>query len=864
MKKIIILIITFFVLFIDYTSANWYGTHNVYHLQGGIHECNDDGDTTWWIWDITYNKDHRVISWDWGLSWYMACQYWDWSLPTWWVSYSITNRTNNNVTIYISCSDAWWSWCNMYGISWWAISGNTYYKTVSSNESWSINLYDIAWNGKTVNYNVWNIDKTPPSWSDITISPIEDAYYQATNSKSITVSASANGGSPITIINGSFESSDTPTNTISHNSSSNTLSTNVNISKVDNNINANNYRDYTYYITKVCDDVWNCANDIRNFTYHVYAAGISTSKSSVSGITNFDDEIADWNQKVLSIALKDAYDNKIIPVYQLDWVNSIRTVTLRWNYDNDLYLDQLNNSWLSWVDSTWFDSSVYTNTAIWTNTNITTTLIDKTNNDWNYDINFKVYSPTYKSLVTDWRQFAIWNFGINNIFWSISDISWEYSLSTWIDFQFKPIYSLNLSWELAFSWFVEWNTQTSIIDINRNWSNNPSSIQWLYFVQTWTWSSFFTWTWTIDSSSPKHILTSWIGTDYITGSFDLATEYIFKTLFVLKDWYWFINNIKDVRLNGYVRYSLWWKVITYLAWILNNINNQNFNSLKIYWITNINSDKQKDLIENQNDIDIHNINWNMAKSLYKNIIRSKVTSTIKYANISNGTKEIRDLSWITWNKINNGWNKLWNILYFWALNWENIELDNMNYDNTSLYKSSWRKTIIVEWWNLFIKSNIINSDMDQDVLWIIVMQDKNWKWWKVYIDPKVQEIDAVIYSDKSIISYSESYDNNDLDIITKKEMDWNVLNIWIENQLYIYWTIFSENTIWGSRIEPAICPFYVQIDPVLICDAIRAERYDLNYLRSWYNNKYNSSYWDYPIIIKYNPTLQSTPPPLFD
>jgi hypothetical protein len=114
------------------------------------------------------------------------------------------------------------------------------------------------------------------------------------------------------------------------------------------------------------------------------------------------------------------------------------------------------------------------------------------------------------------------------------------------------------------------------------------------------------------------------------------------------------------------------------------------------------------------------------------------------------------------------------------------------------------------------------------------------------------------------MSYNMYYNNGNSDNIIKHEIDWNIDNLAIQNQLYIYWTVFSENTIWGSRIDPPVCPFWIESDSSITCNTIEAQKYDFNYLRAWSNNKYNASYADYPVIIKYNSTVQSTPPPLFD
>lgn len=849
MKKIILS--SFFILlsFSLLNSANslWYWwTRVAKTIWDWVTWCPTDWNTWWWVPTYGNTYDSRVTA-ESGDN--MYCQYWDWASPTWSVSYSSTVWTKNNVTVYIACSDTWWSGCKMSAISWWTISWSTYYRTFSSNTSWSITLNDIAWNPWTVvNYNVWNIDKTPPNASDITSLPADWTYLLANNSKNITITWSASWWSPITYIQWKFEDTNTPSSTITYTASSNILSQNVNISKVDNNLEVGNYRDYTYYITNVCDAALNCTSNIKNFVYHVYAWNISNITSTIVWNSNFNNgSAADWTDKLLTANLKDVYSNKIVQVKNaLNVV--IRNVTLKLTYNNTLHLNQLINSWTD----TAVTADVFT-PIIWSN--LVANLMNYANGI--YNLNFRIFAPTYFAWATDWRNFAKWNFTISNIEWNVSDIPGNISLGWPIDFQFKPIYYTNITWELSPTglWFVEWKTQTGNIYIGKNWTVNPT-VDWLYFVQTWASSNYFTWTWTI-SAIEKIFSKSWIWSIFISlPSFTAFSNHTLKTLFTLIDGAWYVDDIKNLKLNEYIRYVLEGKTITYLAWILNNINTQDFETLKIYWITNIDKDKQKDLIANQWANNIQNLAWEINKASLKEYIRKNAINAVKFSNSTDTNLPILNLSWNTWSDSNNWWKILWDILYYWNLNWNNVEL--WNWTQLSI---TWKKTIIIIWWNLYIKSNMINNS-SSDILWIIVLKDDAWNWWKIYIDNSVQEIDAIMYSDKSIISYNEFYNNWESGI-TAHEIDWNIDNSVMQNQLYIYWTVFSENTIWWSRKNPPVCPFWTSSISGFICDTIEAQKYDFNYLRAGIKNKYKSTYGDYPVIIKYNSAMQSTPPPLF-
>lgn len=173
--------------------------------------------------------------------------------------------------------------------------------------------------------------------------------------------------------------------------------------------------------------------------------------------------------------------------------------------------------------------------------------------------------------------------------------------------------------------------------------------------------------------------------------------------------------------------------------------------------------------------------------------------------------------------------------------------------------------MIVKGGDIYIKNNIEYNDNSSDILWVIVLESENWDWWNIYIDPSVTHIAGTYYADKSMISYDGF------------EVDWN-WSITLENQLYLYGALFSENTIWWSLLWE--CPYYVTEN----CDANESKKYDLNFMRRYFtydwpdvdtleNNIYNwgDSNFSYPderfenpMVIEYNPKIQSTPPPLFD
>lgn len=789
--------------------------------------------------------------------------------PTWTVSYKInwTGRsyssawwvpwTKENITVYIECSD-WWSWCSTDDISGWTRIWRIYSKIVSWNSSWDILIKDNLWNNTRVYFSVTRIDKTYPIITNLNITwwPSDSDYFKAVDNQDIeiTITPKTTGESPIVWIKVKFEKTwDNNQTIISEKTWSDTndnkFTAILDISKVDHLKNNNNYRDYKLTITEVEDDAWNVTTDIwKDFIFHVYANiispnsnGITILDSSSNEITSWITATADWEEKNIYVKLEDENSNSIVPVRKKD-NNLLREVKISYNYDNSLLLDQTQTSWTSWIDICIDNNSCTDVATIWTNQNISKTFSDKTFWIWwIYELNFFPYSPTLEY----WK----WEFKINNFSWTTIDNTTGIQ-ELWkngnISFNLKPLYSITLSWATTSSWFIDW-TQTTDINIIKNGStsfdNNDVTDENHYFLKVKkdiTWDNYVnnfniewkidTQTWTIKENNVDNF-------NYTTTSFENVNLHtnINRTS-------GFVNQVKDIKLNHYLNYVLNSKNITYKGseiwtwdWVLNK--------LKIYWITNIDKKKQENLVEWQDEKDIQNINWEITKSILKKEIRKNTINLIKVVEVA-WTNQIIDLSGDIWNDSNWG-TKLGNILYFWNQDWNIVEINSSN-------KFVWKKTIVVIWWDLYIESNIINENAD-DILWIIVLKDENWKWWKLYIDNDVWRLDAAIYVDKSVIWYD-----------WVKEIGWDYWVAALQKQLYINWSIFSENTIWGSIKQPdPVCPYWVKSISWFNCTVNEAKKYDLNYLRYWYEEKEAWS-WNYPVVIKYNPELQSGPPPLFD
>lgn len=168
------------------------------------------------------------------------------------------------------------------------------------------------------------------------------------------------------------------------------------------------------------------------------------------------------------------------------------------------------------------------------------------------------------------------------------------------------------------------------------------------------------------------------------------------------------------------------------------------------------------------------------------------------------------------------------------------------------------------------------------ILGVVVQKNVNGQGGKLYIDPSVTNIVGTYVTDGSAYSYSNGTEIGATNISILK------------NQLHIYGSLVSYNTIGGSRANPVQCPNI----SVSNCTEIDAQKYDLNFLRRYYlvngkpfgnakviggetvnasenvtdNNsdliqkftKTSDELAKYPVIIEFNPAIIGNPPLGFD
>ena len=592
------------------------------------------------------------------------------------------------------------------------------------------------------------------------------------------------------------------------------------MTKVDNFRLPNGSREYTLRIVEICDEAWNCSES-KDYIHNVYANTNSFPTFGFNNIAEFTSwDVADWTINELKAVLKGEYWNEIVKASPIN-----RTIDFNFDTSHNLNKNQFNNSWSAIELNTPNNSSYSEIIDLWNNI---TKFNNQKSNNWEYKFNFKVYSPTNLSLDTDDHDFIIKGVTVDinqsdsnpNIVNKTEDLQ-----NSSVDFNFKPLYTTEFSWDQKDNWFIAWVKQTGwYLDISKKATKGTSNLK-IKLIKSWESASKFIWKWAKDSINITYIDNK-LETFYNNVS---PIEYNFTSLFdLIPNSGWFDTDLSKLTVNSWINYKNDWKEVTYIwdfVWDKANAANA---GLKVQWNTNIDSSKQQDITVNQNEKWIHNIAWKIDKASLRWDLKQKVFSVIKnistnssWVELMNGKVKYYDYSDETTNKIKN---LTWNI---------------------------WDKTIVVLGADVYIT-------WDLKVWWIIILKDDNWNWGKLYIDPEVSRIDAIIYADKSILSYNTTY----WEISPNNGWTYEVL----KKQLFIKGSVFSENTIWGSRKDTPVCPFYLNYSESQ-CSLDEAQKYDLNYLRRWIIDKnwniITEESKKYPVIIEYNSQLQLNPPALF-
>lgn len=751
-----------------------------------------------------------------------------------------------------------------------------------------------AWNCSWITQFILKIDTVVPVATDIT--SVTSPNLLANHSYPIELSIDRASWSPIAEIRWRFEnwnSRDNLLSQITSNSSwtrtTTSWSTNWNVTQnicnVENNINQNStncnvtntdgsslwwngWREYRFIISYVRDEAWNIYSWSARLNYNVYSDTTNITTRNINHINISSWLIANNQIKNVTITLKDRYENGIIDA---TWIS--RQIWIDMNIFNDLRLNQHLNTWSDSAIDIWA-----TTIPIWNISYINWSVpwVIKSSSGWIFTLPFRIYWPTSNA-----DSFVPWNATISSMWYNItwtsifSGDTWSGSIpSSTFDLQVNSPFRSNFWSELdGRNVFIEWAQQTSTLRLENNWMNVGVN-KWLFLEfgadnvsrLTLTWNLLLPSNWRISEYlEPLSSLFLWNSSfpiSWVTPYSDLHTSMTLDTPP--------LPNISTAYLATIINYQLPSKNITYPSDIINKSTYHDPSTLwsvsqvavKIVW--NTSSQNTEEILNNQFSNDVRLL-WEITKSSLRSGIESRVYNVIRNISTSSISWNVTNLWGIIW------WNPDGESMYAWKV----LLFRNPSSGRVEIFSDSieGNKTLIVENGDVYIRWNIQNDDAE-DILWIIVLSGS------VLIDTSVTDIDAVIYTNRSIHS-STDWTN---------KLDWSVSQSQIANQLYIKWSIFTENTIGWSRSTPVKCPYYVQAWDCT--NSTEAQAYDLNYLRryftydswSWYdtdttgdgnpdkNRTGQISQWGinnpvnaiYPVVIEYNPAIQSVPPPFFD
>ena len=273
---------------------------------------------------------------------------------------------------------------------------------------------------------------------------------------------------------------------------------------------------------------------------------------------------------------------------------------------------------------------------------------------------------------------------------------------------------------------------------------------------------------------------------------------------------------------------------------------------------------------------------NSVKWLYEVLRNSSNNSWMS----NSSEKQINELKLKTYNRIIRNVTKIVSSISKNTSEIDNGVINGIYYNKggditiSSNSQVKWKSLIYANWWNVIIKWNIKKKWW---ILTIVAKSDTSWKWWHIYIAKNVTNIDAILVADKWIFPLWAKEDEDNwnhgymLDVVK-----WNK-NSELNNQLLIYGMVISRwNTVWWSiKIDGKyVLPGGKEI-PWTTVNFYHAAISDLNYLRRYHysfnpgeaackptDNNYDpscsklatSKYGTYPVIIRYDPAINTLKP----
>ncbi len=730
--------------------------------------------------------------------------------------------------------------------------------------------------------DILKVDTTIPTLADVTNANPPN-YLAGTSLYVISVNNAL--GSPITSIETSAENQNTILPPTVYTSATWLLSFPWNMSNVDSDRLWSGGREYTFNLTRIRDEAGNEWNAGNSRTHTVYANTMSILQDAVTSesLSNLSN-IADGTTKNLTLRLEDTYGNAIIPASGIG-----RMIDLNFDVDNTMSMNQFDRSW-------WDSVFVNRTTVPWVFSPRLT--IDTTNQfdsevslDGNYSYGFQVYTPTFNQDSIYWPvSDPTAHFNIDGITYDINSsttiLPGDTPQSQWVTglpivSVFSPLFHTAISWNLRDGGFIEGTEQISSVRITKNSAastlpatdtikitfSGANANRFNYFVK--------------QTSPPDYQITGF--DDYYISTFGVSTN--LPLISRLEQWPIPVSNLSTLYMATHMSYILNGKPVVTNSDIIgkpsfyqvpiSSVWNQV--GIKILWSvasSNINA-----IVTDQFSTGV-SIFTNMNRSLIREQIRKSTSLATRNTTLLPISSTLGDVTTLP-----GVWATTLGVIIRQSSD-RSIMLIEQAWWTIDLTASmiSGVRTLVIRGASLYIKNDMYYDPSKPSMLGVVIQKDANNNGWNLYIDPLVTNVVGAYIVDGSLMSYDS----------IKWVLGANASIADLKNQLHIFGTIVSENTIGWSRQIPTKCPNLLNAPCANIADA---QKYDLNYLRRYYItngqpfggarviggetciagicttgnttliHKFSSisdEFAKYPTIIEFNPAIQALTPIGFD
>lgn len=538
-----------------------------------------------------------------------------------------------------------------------------------------------------------------------------------------------------------------------------------------------------------------------------------------------------YENRWINITANDRYGNPIFPV---DWV---RSTTAEWNIDNHAsFLSSSNFSdwavYYSWdwnspvSNQIWNTETITYNTFAWKNSNIYSVLIKSlvpTRNAWHpYNTNNYIKFASSNALIISNNDICSWWYNSwfrcswqnTNFTQWISDwvmdnkIDWTATALKDKEFSFWPAIMISPSREwtvMSDNTWSELNLEIQNKSTHNNFNLDKIGLDFIFGNND---AAFFA-DWQITSNNTSNPDFVWPSSTKVANIivpsdnrliFDIvpntpinlmpSSNINKKVLFKWNSyWIWFGKTWFETYIPHWISYNYIWNLLystSYNAWKIDIGASWEslWNKITVKWSI---WDSWKNQIKNTTEwwSSISVDTSNLYKYTYKTNIKQNVFKLTNWLpkNNTNCNPEVYSLNWeiiyydFTW-KSNSTW-----------IDWNKGCVVKLSWASWLLWVN-WMHTIIVNWWNLYIDTDMYYTNESTSLLWMIVLRDNSNKinWWNIYINPSVTNIVWSAFAEWSLISWDW----------TKVFSMWNTNEWELTKQLLWYWSVYSANTIWWS------------------------------------------------------------------